>query len=437
MQNPRYQIAFALIIFLAELSMAYTGSRRNFLSHGPSVAALGCGETGTANCFDLSSLFYNPALPAQYRQGTVALSHFSLTEGSAYNYAGIGCPLPGRSIAALSVINLASGSTELRQTIDDPAEAVRTQQWAYLLTFTRTIRRFRDLNAGLTLKYVFQDMHTASGGGMGLDIGVQRTRPFIKIFDSKSTLSWGAAVQNALPPAIKLLSETERFSSIYRAGAALNIPVVYRYLSHDTVTFMGDMAVEDRLPHFGFGAEYNFSQQFFLRTGLYDNRLTAGAGISFAGMQLNYAADFSDYMTTHRLGLNYLLRPSGKDKSRNALMNEARKTLREAKKEKAARDTALKPLYRDAVRDFDKGYYLYAIDKFKNIMLTYPENESATVYYDRILQKLRETADATYERDLEQLSYARGFFSYQQRRLPQGRLSRAPDAARSTWRWRH
>jgi tetratricopeptide (TPR) repeat protein len=48
------------------------------------------------------------------------------------------------------------------------------------------------------------------------------------------------------------------------------------------------------------------------------------------------------------------------------------------------------------------------------IRLRYPENEAAAVYYDRIIEKIGGTITAGDSIDLQKVSYAKGFTSYQQ-----------------------
>jgi len=106
---------------------------------------------------------------------------------------------------------------------------------------------------------------------------------------AKSELNLGFAAQNIIPPEIKLVTENEILSSIYRVGAALSVPVLYRFASFDTLSLFVDLALtENRMKYYS-GAQYCLMGRYFLRAGYYDDHITAGAGCRAGQIQADYA----------------------------------------------------------------------------------------------------------------------------------------------------
>ncbi len=108
--------AIAIVVLFFTFSPAFTaGIAENFLSHGPSVASYGRGETATSIFEDNSSVFYNPSLLAEANSNGVVLAEHTLFDGSSYSYAGFnGLLNKAQGSFSASAINLRSGDVELR-----------------------------------------------------------------------------------------------------------------------------------------------------------------------------------------------------------------------------------------------------------------------------------------------------------------------------------
>ncbi|MCX5782085.1 MAG: hypothetical protein NT145_05220 [Elusimicrobia bacterium] len=411
MQNINYKIILIFtVLFFAEASFAY--HRENFLFHGPSVAGFGRGETVSSIFDDVSSAFYNPSLAVKIKEKTVTLSYYSLFEDSMYSYAGFGLPLNDTYSGAISLIDLRSGPVELRKNINDAPYTINTNQWACLISIARAIKTPVLLNAGLDLRCVYMDLNGYTGSGIGMDAGLEKDFKGPVLFGNKSSISAGFAVQNLVSPSIKLISESETYPAIYRLGAALSVPVIYRALSYDEITMAADLIYECNYLTSAIGIEYNFLRQYLVKCGYYSDHITIGTGYKTSKFHFDYAFDLSDYSNIHRLGISYFFEDAFHESKKYSLLKEAKQSLAKARKERKAREKEVRPLLKQAIRYYNKKYYLKATDLFKEIMLKYPEYETAQVYIKKMSDEINSTI-RNNDSDIEKYSYASGYADYQ------------------------
>jgi tetratricopeptide (TPR) repeat protein len=392
------------------------GSRRNFLAHGPSVADLGRGDTGVAVCSDIASVVTNPALIAADSHTTVSMARHPLIDGASYHYFGCGVPIRRAAVLAISAVNLTSGPVELRRTIDAHPSTAQASQWAGVLSLAAPRVLPLQCDAGLSLKYVYHDLVGTRGSGMGVDAGIARRLTGPVLFSIPSDVSVGCAVQNAVSPTLRLASVEESYQPVYRIGAALSLPVYYRLAGADILLAALDYRVEDANGYPAAGLEYASAKGLYLRAGTYDAHITAGLGLRWQAISVQYAADFSDFATIHRFGFTLTAVGTGKSAPRAAgkLRREADDAARQAAQEEARHKQAVKPLFAAAVQDYQQGNYLSAREKLGRIILYSDSYEGANAYYRKIGGELKKTAENTYEPDMQKLSYARGFMAFEQ-----------------------
>lgn len=398
-----------------------SGQRAGFLSHGPSVAAFGRGETGAAYPSDFSSFHYNPSLASSLRESNINFSHYALYDGSMYSFAGFCHPVKDYSIG-LSAVNLRSGDVEIRRNIYDTPFISRANQWEYALTLAKRIERLFGIDCGVNLKYVYYDMYKYKGGSVGADLGISREMSGPVLFSNKTKLNAGFAAINIVKPSIKLDAERETLNGIYRLGAALSMPAVYRFLSADTLVVLTDIYLEDELARVLGGLEYRLMDRYVFRTGYYDGHVTSGAGYRDRAIRVDYAIDFSDFSLIHRLGISYFWAKPEKARkvtasSRSSLMKEAKIALKERNKQLAEERGKVYALFKEAKKDYTKKHYLRATDTFREILLKYPENANVKELYTNIVTEMNDTAKSYMSDDPENLSYAKGYVSYYGRDL--------------------
>ncbi|MBI5574571.1 MAG: tetratricopeptide repeat protein [Elusimicrobia bacterium] len=115
-----------------------------------------------------------------------------------------------------------------------------------------------------------------------------------------------------------------------------------------------------------------------------------------------------------------LLEPERKaiEKERVQLVKEAQKALEEQQKRLAKRNKEINPLFKEAKKYYKKKWYLTSTDKFTEILLKYPEYQMAMDYYENIRADMKDIAAQRLTTDLEKLSYAKGYVSYYEQKLP-------------------
>jgi len=99
------------------------------------------------------------------------------------------------------------------------------------------------------------------------------------------------------------------------------------------------------------------------------------------------------------------------EKERVRLMLEAAAALRESRKETAKKEKIIKPIFKAAKKDYDKKRFLKASDKFREIMLKYPEYELARKYYQTINDEMDKIIGDP-KANFEVLAYAKGYLDY-------------------------
>ncbi|MBN1824414.1 MAG: hypothetical protein JW803_08855 [Endomicrobiales bacterium] len=428
MQNTGYKVIVFVAVAGLMCGKLYAGNRAHFLTHGPSVGAYGLAEAATALNGDISYSFFNPAHLASLKSNSIGLAHFPLVEGTMYNYAQFSLPVLERYGAGISAINLRSGDVEIRQNINDTPEIINTNQWAYNLTFARRFSGLYDTNIGLNLKVVSYSMYKYSANGYGADIGASKKIKGPMIFGEQSTIDTGVSLLNIVQPAIKLVSEEERLGGIYRIGAAITLPTVYRLDSMDSIALAVDGVYQEENAAAAVGVDYIFMSNYHVRAGGFKDHFTIGLGGRIQDFEVNYAMDLSAYDNLSKFGFAYNWGEKKQEKAKKKkeldrakadkdLLEEAKQKLNEAEQIEQARRKEARPLYRDAMKDYKKKRYLMAADKFRSIMIEYPEYSAAEVYYNKIENNMGETSQQSLESDFEKVSYAKGYVDYREQKF--------------------
>ncbi len=420
MPYPRFKIILFAFFIFGTLPLQ-AGVRSNFLSHGPSCVALSRGDTGVSLYAGPGSAFYNPALLSTVGYSEAELSHFSLFEGSRYNFGAFALPLSPTVRAGISVINLCSGEFELRRTLTDQPSTARASQWAMLFSAARHFHLLQGVDAGVSLKHLSFDMAGWSGNGTGMDAGVAADFNGPSILEGTSLIRAGLSVQNLVSPEITMISEREAYPLTVISGGSLSIPLRHRYEGKDTLDLFTEVSHADGAFTFHEGVEYSFAGRCSARAGMYGSHLTAGAGCRLSEFMIDYAIDFNDLSLFHRFSLRYRWQadPSKKNSKvrKGSLLYEARQAMTESAREKKEREKVSRPLFRQALKEYRRHRYLNASGLFGQLILKYPEVGSAHLYYQRINDEMSRDARSSYESNLENASYARGFVNYRDQRF--------------------
>lgn len=394
---------FCFLCFDAGFSYAAYAGRKHFLSHGPSVAAFGAGETVFSAYNYPDIIQYNPSLSALFKESGISLSRFNLLEESSYNSASIVFKVLNNYSLGLSVSNLSTGDIILRDTIYSDFNRASINKWNYTLSASGLINKF-DIAYGLNIKYIYYDLYLNDGGTFAIDTGISKNFKGPKIAGNISKIKIGLSAQNFIAGDLKIESENDEIPAIYRISSGFSIPVYYRFKTQDILNIYADLKYEDDFLEFCGGVSYILANKYFLRGGYYNEHFTFGFGIEFYSFAFDYAADFSEIELINRFALSYRW---GGEKT-NDLIIEAKEALEKEKlnlKEAEKRFKSAKKLYY-------KGKYLRATDMLADIVISYPKFESPLHFYNKIAADMNIIADSKTELDFGKLTYAKGYNAY-------------------------
>ena len=406
MQIVNNKIILILIISIFVFQNIYaSGTRKNFLSHGPSVSAFSQGETALNSLDDPSIIYHNSSLLGYFDFNNVALSRYNLFDGTSYNAVAINYRLTEKFSLGFSAIDLASGDIELRKDPFDSPKTVNTNQWAYILAAATMIKPI-ETAVGINLKYIYYDLYEKKDGGFAIDLGLSKYFDDVDIKYTLAKFGVGLSMQNIFGTGIKLDEYREDFQYIFRLSTLMEIPVIYRLETKDTLTLSLDVKNEDTYNELFAGLEYKFIEKYAIRCGYYPEHITAGFGINVSAFTINYSIDFNELDLINRFSLAY--RWNKKKKSKNELEKEAQAALNQ---DRISQEQAQKMF--DKAKDFyNKKQYLYSTDILQKIMIDYPNYDSPNIYCNKIKKLMKEKASSSYDSDFDEFAYWSGYKNY-------------------------
>ena len=406
MQIVSNKIIVILIISILLVQNLYAvGKRKNFLSHGPSVSAFSQGETALNSLDDPSVIYHNSSLLGYFDYNNISLSRYNLFDGTSYNAAAINYRLLENLFLGFSAIDLASGDIELRKDPFDKPKTVQTNQWAYILAAATTIKPI-DTSIGINLKYIYYDLYEKKDGGFAMDIGLSKYFDNVDIKYTQAKFGVGLSIQNILGTGIKLDEYKEDFQYIFILSSLMEIPIIYRLETKDTLTFSVDVRNEDTYNELFAGIEYKLMEKYAIRCGYYPEHITAGFGINISAFTINYSIDFNELDLINRFSLAY--RWGKKKRLKNELEKEAQAALNQDRlSQQQAQD-----IFEKAKEFYNKKQYLYSTDLLQKIIIDYPTYESPNIYCNKIKKMMKEKSSSSFDSDFDEYAYWAGYKNY-------------------------
>lgn len=406
MQIVSNKIILILIISILLVQNIYaTGKRKNFLSHGPSVSSFSQGETALNSLDDPSVIYHNSSLLGYFDYNNIYLSRYNLFDGTSYNAAAINYRLLENLFLGFSAIDLASGDIELRKDPFDKPKTVQTNQWAYILAAATTIRPI-DTSVGINLKYIYYDLYEKKDGGFAMDIGLSKYFDNVDIKYTQAKFGIGLSMQNILGTGIKLDEYKEDFQYIFILSTLMEIPIIYRLETKDTLTFSVDVRNEDTYNELFAGIEYKLMEKYAVRCGYYPEHITAGFGINIYAFTVNYSIDFNELDLINRFSLAYRW---GKEKR---LKNELEKEAQAALNQDRLSQQQAQDMFEKAKEFYNKKQYLYSTDLLQKIIIDYPTYESPNIYCNKIKKMMKEKSSSSFDSDFDEYAYWAGYKNY-------------------------
>ncbi len=264
-----------LLLLAAWPAMAQNdgGAPGAYLRFGTSARALGLGNAMVGAADDVAASYLNPAGLAQLRTMELTGMGASLYEDTRYSFFSLGMPTEKWGTFALSGTFVSSGGFERSSVFEDTDETFSETEGSFGLSYGRGNSR---LAWGVTLKSVSQSVAGASGGGLGIDLGLY--------FRPHRNISFGASIQNAVAPEITLDQEGEKLARTVRGGTAL------RFFNNRLMVLTDLVKTEFMDPSFRSGLEMWPTKMMSLRGGYNaaSEDFSAGAGFRLNNWQFDY-----------------------------------------------------------------------------------------------------------------------------------------------------
>ncbi|MCP4293295.1 MAG: PorV/PorQ family protein [bacterium] len=311
-------------ILLALVSLIFTvspvlasddaGVPGGFLRFGTSARSLSLGNAVVGLSDDVATSYWNPAGLAQLRTMEITGMGATMFNDTKYTFLALGMPTESWGTFSLNGTFTSSGEFERSTWDEDLGETFSEKEGVFSLGYANGFGR---LTYGVNLKSVSQNIGGASGNSMGMDVGLY--------YRPHRLLSFGAAVQNLIEPAITLVDEEEKLARSMRAGLALRFFRGRLMMTTDVVK------TEFMDTSFRSGLEV-WPVRFLSLRGGYDaerEHMSAGAGFRLENWQFDYAYVSTDLgaqnvlSATLRFGVPFgvkmnsnraLFSPSGSDR---------------------------------------------------------------------------------------------------------------------------
>jgi hypothetical protein len=316
--GPLAAAAFGLLFRLTvgAPAVAQEAGTRSVFDHGAGNRALAMGGAYGAIADDASGLLWNPGglgrVPRlEFQAGQT--SYFALGIHETWLMGALPSYRWGAFAATFRYLGVSG--IEMRDDRDfvvgDPTSDSQSE-----LTLGYGHRVGESFAVGGTLKARHQSLAGFSASGFGIDAGATGYPAAVLGLDQEwaRNTSVGLSISNLVRPSRRLDDESVADPMTLRAGFAWRDQVV----GLRTIVVSLDIEKPEQLTpvaHLGF--EFQPVPQLALRGGMSGGTLTAGTGVRYRGVALDYTFENRAFDGLHRFGLSYAFGPTV-DESREA-----------------------------------------------------------------------------------------------------------------------
>ncbi len=345
---------------------------------GTGARAVALGRAGATESGTLAAADWNPAGLSNLPRMDLSLQHAALYEGASHDTLGFAYPILDWGAVALTWTRLELGGIERRDAENLPGGTFGYLEQQAAVSYGRTL--WGPLSGGISLKV--HDLHldglqsTSPGADAGLLLALPK--PFVREEDSAKNkkgpapsvsgaemikeIRLGASVRNAVAPLMKLKDDAERLHPGYRFGAELDLKLLKDFSNSLCLRVDAEKPERSEWRIHG-GGEFNFLEHYALRAGWDNEYVSAGAGVEYAGITLDYALSFPLIGLRHLVTLSYAFGDDLRDVQARRQAEEARQRQLVVDKlknsiisdyDQQAKDQAAQGRYREAVKLWGK-----------------------------------------------------------------------------------
>lgn len=296
--------AILVLILLPHLINAQTAgsSGLSFLKNGYGAKNLAMGDLGVTGQVDVSAYLYNPALLSEFTYPQIFAAHNSSILDVKSELLGVSFMMFNIPFA-IGLNTTAISDIEVRTKPGEPESKFNAHY--FFISLSSGLKIWQNLSAGITLKYLYENLFSDDAAGVGYDLGLH----YKGIIEN---LNLGLSLRN-LGSMNELRNESTELPVDFRFGSS------YKFrndgLNSDFVVTAGyQKYTKTDENHFHFGSEILYDKMFAIRigyiTGYESKGLTLGAGILWNDLNFDYAFvpfDF-DLGNSHTISLMYSFR---------------------------------------------------------------------------------------------------------------------------------
>ena len=379
MRTPRY-ITIGLLIMLGANTAFAAGEAGKFLSWGAGARSLGMANAYTGVVDDVYATYWNPAALGTLQNKEVGAFHATLWEDTIYDFLAYAHPVLDKGTFGVSVIRLYSGGADKRDDNNVSLGTFANQQMAVGASYGTNVYNNK-VFWGVTGKYINMTLDTFSQTGFSFDSALY--------YAPSKALSMGLNIQNLIANISGNTDDQLPVVVKFGTGYWVLKERILMAFDYDRTFNQGSSA-----DAFAVGFEGRVNRMIALRLGKNQDEITAGFGLTYKTLNLDYAMGSNFLGPSQRVSLNFkfgrslnetmlakqpkmfeeLLAPTT---SAEVLTpeDEARKEEMQAK----FRDT-----YQAGVGAYNKGLYIQSLDHFTLAQKIDPTDPSVPIYQERL-----------------------------------------------------
>ncbi|OPZ68537.1 MAG: hypothetical protein BWY83_02278 [bacterium ADurb.Bin478] len=299
MNRTMYRNAFGVLLALASVSSAQSGSGLSALQIGSSSRATAMAEAATAVTRDAASPFWNPAGLAWLHQRQLHVTHNAWIQGVRHEALAVAASNRRWSWGVHALLTSVDDIEQRTIASEEPLSTFSSHTVALGITLARPLSE--QLSLGMNLRWLYEKIYTESANGYSVDFGAQVQTPL-------SGLRLGATVQN-LGSTSTLYREKLNLPETMRIGAGYTLPLAEGALR---LLLAADyVQVFDKDGYVNAGVEIWPLAMLAMRAGYASNHsnrdLSMGFGLALNSLVMDYAyVPFKQGLgTTHQFSITF------------------------------------------------------------------------------------------------------------------------------------
>ncbi len=270
-----------------------------FLRIGCGAKYISMGSAASAYPNDAYAFAWNPAGMTVVQQKQLGFSLFTLFEGVQYHQIGYIHPTLNFGTFGFGIARFGVDDIHFYDDVNNiPVDRGIFNFWKAKLTLSYALTIFKGFSLGINGNAYRDVLGEYSANGFGMDAGIHYGISSKNILND---LHFGCTVYNILQPNLKMDVEEDILTQKIKAGVAKKISFNNKYY----LLLMADIDQSQyRENEYHYGLELGLGNMVFIRGGYDNDQLTAGVGLLFKNLQLDYgikAIGDSDYFPLSNL----------------------------------------------------------------------------------------------------------------------------------------